>query len=65
MDLNDGDVDRRQGIPDRNAGMGIGGWIDDNALAAGSGFLNPGDELALLVLLADIKGYSKVLTKLQ
>jgi len=49
MHLNCRQTDCCDGIPDGDAGMGIGGWVNDNSVVSRPGLLNPGNQLALAV----------------
>jgi len=69
MDIRQMDLDRRQpdggnGIAYGDAGVGIGGWIDDHAVVSAPGFLNPTDQLAFAVRLPDIDFHRQFLRQL-
>ena len=49
MHLNCRQADRRNGIPDRDAGVGVGSWVNDNSVVSRSSLLNPGNELTLAI----------------
>jgi len=50
--LNCRQVNGRDGISDCNTGVGIGGWVNDNAVVSPPSLLNPGNQLALAIRLA-------------
>lgn len=52
--------DSADGVVNGNRGMAIGAWIDDDARGLVSGFLNPVNEVALMVRLAEIDLESKL-----
>src|SRR3990167_8988044 len=59
MDVGDMDLDgrnphRRQGVPQGNAGMGIGRGIDNEGAELFGRLLNPADHLSLTVRLTDL-----------
>src|SRR5260370_20193129 len=47
VNLNGWQIDRRDGIPECNTGVGIGGGVQDDNIELAPGFLNPIDQLAL------------------
>ena len=44
----------------RNRRMGVGGWVDDQALCLLAGLLNPVDQFAFVIALAKIHGNAKL-----
>ena len=54
MNLNGGDADSRDSVPEGNAGVGISRRIQDQQVEFPLGLLNPSDQLALLIRLAEI-----------
>ena len=56
MDFDGGQGDSLKRIENGDGCVGIGGWIDDDAVEFAQCLLNPIDENALVVGLADIDG---------
>jgi len=49
MHFNGRQTYRRNGIPDRDAGVGIRGRVNDNPIISRPSLLNPGDEFTLAI----------------
>jgi hypothetical protein len=58
-------VDGGQGVPNGHTGMGVCGRIDNDALKAAPGLLNPRDQFPFLIGLPNIKRDSKIFAELQ
>lgn len=56
VDLDHRQVGAAQRVVDRDRGMGIGAGIDDDAGRAAARLLDPVDELALVIRLAEVDG---------
>ena len=54
MDLHSGQRDSFERIHDADAGVRVGGWVDDDSVKLAKGLLNPVDNDALVVALADV-----------
>ncbi len=57
MDLNGWNSDCCNRIPQRNAGMGIGGRVENNHVEFSLGLLNPIDQFTLQIGLAKVDRY--------
>ena len=49
MHLNRRQTDRRNGVPDCDAGVGIGGRVNDDSVVFRPSLLNPGDQFTLAI----------------
>ena len=49
MHLNRRQADRRNGVPDCDAGVGIGGRVNDDPIVSRPSLLNPCDQFALAI----------------
>jgi hypothetical protein len=49
MHLNRRQADRRNGIPDCDAGVGIGGRVNNDPIVSRPSLLNPGDQFTLAI----------------
>ena len=54
MHFNGRQTDRRNGISNSGAGMGIGGWVNDDPIISRPSLLNPGDQFTFAIRLAQI-----------
>jgi len=54
VDFDGGNGHGREGIPERDAGVGIGGGVEDDGVEAAAGVLDPGDEFAFVIGLAEV-----------
>lgn len=54
MDLNGGDADRRDGIPQRDTGVGVSGGVEDDGGEVTFRLLNPIHQFAFEIRLAEI-----------
>ena len=64
MHLNGGQAHCRKSVPNRDAGMGVSGRIDDNSLIASSTLLDPVDEFPFAIGLSNVDFYSQILGEL-
>src|SRR5690242_2451442 len=59
MDFNGRQTNGRDGVPQCNTGMGIGASVQHYHLEITLGFLNPSDQFALVIGLAEVNADSK------
>ena len=60
MDFDGGQGDGLQCVEDGDGRVGVGGWVDDDAVKFAKSLLNPIDENALVVGLANIDGKAEL-----
>ena len=61
MNFNGGQAHCCNSVPNRDAGMGVGGRVDDDSLIAGSTRLDPVDEFPFAIGLSNVNFHSQIL----
>lgn len=65
MHLNRRQANRRNGVPDCDTGVGIGGRVNDDPIVFRPSLLNPGDQFALAIRLAEVHFHCQLLRQLR